>query len=116
MIAQPRVAPARLGDRLLERRARHGDRLAELHAEASFRDQQDLIGAVFGLVGAQLLVSAVGSDAPRLVFLTHAAIGVAILVALAIVLVRRRVAICDGGARTTPSAAILQRAREADLP
>lgn len=50
----------------------------------------NLIGAVFGMVGAQLLVSTVGADAPRLVFLTHAAIAVAIFVALAIVLLLRR--------------------------
>lgn len=50
----------------------------------------NLIGAVFGMVGAQLLVSTVGADAPRLVFLAHAAITVAIFATLAIVLVLRR--------------------------
>ncbi|GAA1419417.1 MFS transporter [Agrococcus citreus] len=50
----------------------------------------NLIGAVFGMVGAQLLVSTVGAAAPRLVFLAHAVITVTILVALAIVLVLRR--------------------------
>lgn len=50
----------------------------------------NMAGAVIGVIGAQLLVSAVGDGAPTLVFLGHAVLASVIFVALAVVLWARR--------------------------
>lgn len=60
-------------------------------AGRSITSTGNMAGAVVGVVGAQLLVSTVGADAPALVFVGHAALVVVLFVALAAVLwVRRR--------------------------